>query len=412
MKASVNLPPFRIVAAALRTTTEMLAREVVDPQTTPPDWNEFEWAVARAVTAMHGLGALLANRLRWHGPKQWTTFLDEQRDHGHAHYVHAGRVLARLDDAARRGGIACVALKGSALRALQLHQPGERPMGDIDLLVAPRDVSECNAIFAQIGYEPAFAVRRHAVFVPAGAGAPHAFAEHADNPLKIELHTHIAECLPVTPVDITRYIWPMPLRPGINEYASRVALFRHVLLHAAGNMRAHALRFIQLYDIARFAQRLQPDDWRQLLGGANAQPDSWWIYAPLSLAARYVPGNIPSEVLTSFRAICPPWLRARARTHDLYEVSWSNLRISALPGAEWARTPLELMRFMKSRVAPSRIARQELFLTARAQSSLSQVRWYGASHGERILRWVFSRPPRVQTLVSVRAALADSRLRC
>jgi hypothetical protein len=27
------------------------------------------------------------------------------------------------------------------------------------------------------------------------------------------------------------------------------------------------------------------------------------------------------------------------------------------------------------------------------------------SHGRRILRWLFSRPPRVQTIVSVRAAL-------
>ena len=47
---SRDLPPFRVIAAALRTTTERLVREVVEPQDAPPQWNEFEWAVARAVS--------------------------------------------------------------------------------------------------------------------------------------------------------------------------------------------------------------------------------------------------------------------------------------------------------------------------------------------------------------------------
>jgi hypothetical protein len=34
------------------------------------------------------------------------------------------------------------------------------------------------------------------------------------------------------------------------------------------------------------------------------------------------------------------------------------------------------------------------------------VPWYQISHFQRILRWVRSRPPRVHTLIQVRAALA------
>jgi hypothetical protein len=34
-----------------------------------------------------------------------------------------------------------------------------------------------------------------------------------------------------------------------------------------------------------------------------------------------------------------------------------------------------------------------------------QERWYGASHLERIARWVFSHPPRVQTISAVSEAL-------
>ncbi len=112
-------------------------------------------------------------------------------------------------------------------------------------------------------------------------------------------------------------------------------------------------------------------------------------------------------MLASFHAACPRWLRTRAESYDLYEVSWSNLRISALPGCEWSRTPLELLRYAKHRVLPERVALDELKISLRVRPEYTRVRWYGASQGERILRWLFSRPPRVQTITSVRAALED-----
>jgi len=55
------------------------------------------------------------------------------------------------------------------------------------------------------------------------------------------------------------------------------------------------------------------------------------------------------------------------------------------------------------------VARDELAAqTQVAQPHLMQVRWYGASHAERILRWLFSHTPRVQTISSVSAALEES----
>jgi len=395
------LPPYERIERALRATTARLAHEVVQPSWEPPAWDEFEWGVARAVCAMHGLAALLANRLKWQGPPSWSSFLIEQRDHSRAHYERAGEILSRVDEAARDAGVRCVALKGSALRALAIHQPGERPMGDIDLLVSPGDLPACASMLAKIGYEPAFSMRRHEVFIPVDRQEPHPFAEHARNPLKIEVHTRVAEGLPVTPVDITRGLWPRDLHAGINPYASRVELLRHILLHTAGNMRAHALRFIQPYDIAKLGSLLQLAEWRDL----RQQSSEWWIYPPLLLAERCVPGSIPPEVLESFRAMCPRRLRKRAEVSSLYEVSWSNLRIAALPGAEWARTPLELLRFAKSRLMPDRVALQELAHAVAVFPAYSRQRWYGVSHFERILRWIFSRPPRVQTMISVRAAL-------
>jgi hypothetical protein len=67
------------------------------------------------------------------------------------------------------------------------------------------------------------------------------------------------------------------------------------------------------------------------------------------------------------------------------------------------------MRFVRARVLPGRRSLAELEFARQAQPQLDQVPWYGVSHGSRILRWLFSRPPRVQTITSVMAALRDAR---
>jgi hypothetical protein len=61
-------------------------------------------------------------------------------------------------------------------------------------------------------------------------------------------------------------------------------------------------------------------------------------------------------------------------------------------------------RFVTNRVSPNRRSLSELQFARRAQPQLDEVPWYGLTCGRRILRWLFSRRPRVQTMVSVRAA--------
>jgi len=115
------------------------------------------------------------------------------------------------------------------------------------------------------------------------------------------------------------------------------------------------------------------------------------------------------EVLRAARAACPRILRLAAERRSLTDVSWSNLRIHAFPGIAWSRTPLDALRFVRSRVLPSGTSLAELEIARQAQPQLDAVPWYGVSHGRRIVRWLFSRPPRVQTIVSVMAALRDDR---
>jgi len=126
----------------------------------------------------------------------------------------------------------------------------------------------------------------------------------------------------------------------------------------------------------------------------------------LQMVARFFPDAIPADALAAARAACPPLLRHRSARHDLSEVSWSNLSIRALPGYEWSRTPLELLRYARSRVLPKRQALAEIADAVASTPPLQRVPWYGQSHVTRIFRWVTSHPPRVQTIATVLAGQA------
>ena len=63
---------------------------------------------------------------------------------------------------------------------------------------------------------------------------------------------------------------------------------------------------------------------------------------------------------------------------------------------------------MRSRAFPPRPALAAIDVAVEQQPQLKAVPWYQLSHGKRIMRWLLSRPPRVQTLTSVIATLTDA----
>jgi len=399
------LPPLSRIARALHDTTERLALELAQPGATAPDWTGFEWDVARAVVAMQGIGSLLAHRLPWRGPDRWRDFLSGQMEQGLKRAVLIDSLLLRLDEVTRRAGLAVVALKGAALLRKLLYAPGERPMGDIDLLAHADDLPPLARALETLGYHHQFTSARHAVFGNAPPSMPQGQGEHAAHPLKIEVHTHIADPLPATMVDITAQICASDARPGVNPYRDDSSLLLHLLLHAAGNMRAHCLRLIQLEDIARLTRQWQPHQWERLLTPTAGGTAAWWALPPLALAQRCSGAAPPIEVMDALNEAAPRALRRAARRYTLTAVSWSNLHIDAFPGIEWSRTPAEALRFARSRIAPRKEALADLDMGVKAIPMLGAVPWYGLRHSSRIMRWLFSRPPRVQTIYSVMAAL-------
>jgi hypothetical protein len=404
---ALALPPLAKIATALRDITESLAHELAVPTQESPHWDEFEWRIACAVAAMQGVSSLLLVGLHWKGPSDWRRFLEEQRDHIAGRHRRIMQLLDRIDSQACRKGLALVALKGAALHTSGIYQAGERPMADIDLLVRDADEKATARLLEDCDFECTFTTWRHRLFEARVKRVSIELGEHCDNPIKIELHTNIRERLPISETDITQFLLPRAPHAGLNAYPSAASLMMHLLLHAAGNMRAHALRLIQLHDIARLAARFSPGDWKELLTTRPNGQALWWAAAPLILTAQYCPAVIPATVIARLDEECPWLLGKVARHQSLTDVSWSNIKVYAFPGIEWSRTPREALRFMISRMWPSCETRVELQRFAAHNPGASEIPWYGISQAARILRWAFSKPPRVQTLLSVRAALAQ-----
>ncbi len=399
------LPPLGTIEAALHETTERLAREISQPTRSPPQWSEFEWRIAEAAAVLQGITALLANRLEWRGPDRWTAFLTEQKRQTLLRQQRVAQWLERIDSHAWHAGVPLVALKGAALCRLGLYPAGDRPMSDIDLLVRPAAADAVARLLAELGYHEGTATDRHRVFETRAPEAVIRFGEHIDNPLKIELHTRIAERLPVAETDITALEFPPQAHAGINSYPSIAAAMRHLLLHMANNMRARALRFGQMHDVALVAARMDAGDWEELLRHGVDARGLWWAFAPLTLTARYYPNVIPQAAVETAAVGCPRLLRRVARRHRLVDVSWSKIRIQAFPGIEWSKSPREALQFMASRAAPSRSALDELHAVAVKRPYSKATPWYGLSHINRIARWVFTNPPRVQAIYPIKIVL-------
>jgi hypothetical protein len=399
------LPPLKIVKAGLRRTTEALAAELAmaRPNGATPDWSDLEWQLASAAAAAHGVSPLLCKFSTWEN-SEWRLFLTSQRAHVEHRHRRIAALLERIDVDARAAGLAIVPLKGSALHALGIYVPGDRPMADIDLLVREGDAERTGELLQNLGYVESFVAWKHRVFKPAIGEPVDGLGEHRDTPINIELHTRIQERLPVSAIDITARIYPQQPTPGLNPYPSNGALMNHLLLHAAGNICGRSLRLLHLNDIALLTKRMTASDW-EVLWDAHAVDSPWWALPPLRLLARYYPRAVPDAVLARLEQDCHPLLRTISRHQTLTQVSCSELWLHALAGIEWSRSFREVGRYVGHRARPPQEAVKERADMARTQLWLQGQSWVRQKQGRRILTLLTQQVPRMDTLYVVRAAL-------
>jgi hypothetical protein len=408
MNEGIDLPLHEPLQRTLRKITERLAGELAHPTLVAPDWSPIEWQLARAVAVIHCVSPLLSGSLRWEGPAPWRDFLAAQKAHVAARHRRIQELLDQIDARSREEGIAIVGLKGAALHSMGFYCAGERPMADVDLLVRARDITRTGQLLQSLGFSESFTNWKHGVFVPKICNVHAGLGEHAENHLKIELHARIAEKLPLRITDVTDSVYPLTSHSGLNAYPSKAALMIHLLLHAAGSMAYRTLRLLHLHDIALVSSRMAGSDWNELVKQGENMNRRWWALPPLQLTARYYPEAIPTDALLALSTHCPWTLRHTLRHRRLSEVSLSYPWIEAFPGIGWSRSIAEVVEYMGGRIWPDKEMRRQRDVRVETDFVASQTQWCGMSQGQRMLRWVTSKPLRVETLHAVRMALAQA----
>ena len=398
----------RKLQAALTRVTETLAQELAHPTPKAPEWSDFEWGIAKAVAAMHGVSPLLSRALRWRGPAGWMQFLEEQRVHVTQRHARIEKLLLQIDQSAREAGVAIMTLKGVALHALGLYTRGERPMADVDLLVRPQHAARAARLIESLGFRESRRSWKERAFAPLESHSAGALGEHSNNDITIELHERICERLPLRLNDIADAVFPRDPQSGLNGYPSRAALMTHLLLHTAGEMTVKSVRLIHLHDLALVGRQMTESDWDDLLHWDSSGLRLWWALPPLRLTLRYYAFSVPARALRALESECPWVLRRSARRPILSDMSLSHLWVDAFPGIEWSQSIPEMLSYAASRIRPS-----AEHLAARATSAVSDdwaadSQWSKFSQGRRIARWLTSRPIRPATMHVLRATLAEA----
>jgi Uncharacterised nucleotidyltransferase len=398
----------RKLQAALTQVTERLAHELAHPTPKAPEWSDFEWSIAKAVAAMHGVSPLLSRALRWRGPEGWMQFLEEQRVHVTLRHVRIENLLRQIDQTSREAGIGIITLKGVALHALGLYNRGERPMADVDLLVRAQDAPRAVRLIESLRFQERRRSWKERAFAPLESHSAGPLGEHSNNDITIELHERVGERLPLHLTDITDTVFPRRLQAGLNGYPSRAALMSHLLLHTAGEMTMKSVRLVQLNDLALVGRQMTESDWDELLQRDSSGLRAWWALPPLRLTLRYYALSVPRRALRALEPECPWLLRRSAWRPILSDVSFSHLWVDPFPGIEWSRSIREMLGYAASRVRPSAEQLAARVTSANTQAWAADSQWSTLSQGRRIARWLASRPVRPATMHVLRATLAGA----
>lgn len=208
-------------------------------------------------------------------------------------------VVARLDAA----GIAVAAFKGVTAEQRWYSRVGERPCGDVDLLLAPTDIGRIDEVIAIL--DPGLHARR-GLRERVALGYQHGVTLWYQG-IGIDLHAEIPKLGP--PADSTELVWkrtiPMALPSGgtvrvLDAEAHLYAYLTHLIKDRFPTL-------LGLVDVARLVER-EVIDWAAVAELARADR----LDRPVALAL--------ATVATELGLATPPWPASAARANPTWRV--------------------------------------------------------------------------------------------
>ncbi len=194
-------------------------------------------------------------------------FLALQRERSLLRGKRIASVLSEVVTKLGKEGIGAVALKSAVLAFTRYADPGDRPMADLDLLLAdPGLMERATAAIRMLGFHVLHDTGRHRVFALDGERVERHAEEHPGNPLRIELHRHYRIDVLGERLDVTRALLAEPSAFTVNGVAvaapSAEAERALLLAHAAEDFAAKGLRGIQVVDFLRLRPFALPEQLR------------------------------------------------------------------------------------------------------------------------------------------------------
>lgn len=298
-------------------------------------------------------------------PPEAAALLRLHLEHGRRRAAVMKGVLAGVLDLFAGCGLQATVIKGAHTGRICFPEPGTRPAGDIDLVVAPRDLETAGRVLRSAGYTPAIRQARpyKCDWTPPGALRALRSLElaHADGPFVVELHDSLdrsfygVRTVRFGPLDAANTRpWP-ELHPAARVLAQPL-LLGYLAVHASEEL--HQLQLVRLVEIVRVARadlaagRLAWDGLEALLQRLGT---ARFAYPALQLAERLAPGTINAALLERLgRAAAPAMRRVLDRLTPA--TAQRPERLSLDERFMWAAGPLELARRAAYLLWPTRAA--------------------------------------------------------
>jgi len=247
-------------------------------------------------------------------PPNVAALLAQQLEHGRARAHRLGDALARVLDILSEVGVSGVVLKGMHTGHVYFPDPGCRPCGDIDVLIARESVPAAHRALSAHGFvaDPLSPLGRTSWTPAERSSVVSVDFPSADNPWTLDLHWTLDRRVKETEMAVFGALEAGDLQPWAVG-SRRVQALRQPLLtaylavHASDHLVAlPLLRLVELVMVAR-RDRGRDLDWHACLDRLKrAAP---FAYPALDLAERLSPGTVDAEVLNRLRAQVPARVR-------------------------------------------------------------------------------------------------------